>query len=62
MRTQSISASVDNGGRRRQDDRTTEAERRWSLTHGRAFVIGIIVCLVGFWVPVMIGVSLWLSR
>ncbi|SIR93908.1 hypothetical protein [Microbacterium sp. RURRCA19A] len=43
------------------DDRATETERSWNVRHARGFVIGVVVALVGFWVPVAIAISIWLS-
>lgn len=48
-------------GQPREEQETTRAERTWSITHARAFLIGGVISVVGFWIPVLVAVNLWLS-
>ncbi|KZE41047.1 hypothetical protein [Microbacterium sp. T32] len=43
-------------------DDTTAAERAWTVGHARAFIVGLVVALVGFWMPVVFGWYLWATH
>lgn len=44
------------------EDTTSTAERAWSVGHARAFVVGLVVTVLGFWMPAILGWYFWVSH
>lgn len=44
------------------EDTTTAAERAWSVGHARAFVVGLVVTVLGFWMPAILGWYFWATH
>lgn len=64
MHTQTIelpAADSAHAGLRPHLDPGTQAERSWTMTHARGFVLGLALCILGFWMPVIIGFPIWLQ-